>query len=87
MSSLDTLSLTDGLSGSGGTGETHFIFAPTPKRRCGRERRSRCPLEPVLGGIFSDLAIQILTPVLKCRFDRIAITQVMNNGIPTKMEK
>jgi hypothetical protein len=40
--------LTAWLSGSGGIGETHSIFTQYLANRRSRERRSRCPLEPVL---------------------------------------
>lgn len=38
-------------------------------------------------GALSCLEVQTLVPGLKYRFDRMAITQVINNGIPTRMEK
>jgi hypothetical protein len=40
--------LTEWLSGSGGAGETPLHNRATLAKRCGRERQSRCPLEPVL---------------------------------------
>jgi hypothetical protein len=40
---------TEWLSGSGGTGETPYQLLHILAKRACVERRSRCPLEPVLG--------------------------------------
>jgi hypothetical protein len=50
---LDLLAVGEALvefSGSGGTSETRLNFTTLLSKHCSRERRSRCLLEPVLGG-------------------------------------
>jgi hypothetical protein len=46
------------LSGSGGTGETPSRIVTFLANRLSRERRSRCPLEPLLGGLSLQLQNQ-----------------------------
>jgi hypothetical protein len=46
---VESSSPTDGLSGSGGAGETPYQLLHILANRAYAERQSRCPLEPVLG--------------------------------------
>jgi len=48
-------SITDWLSGSGGTGETRIIFTPFPANRASCERQSRCPIGAGVGRACSNL--------------------------------
>jgi hypothetical protein len=55
---------TEWLSGSGGTGETPLHYRIASENALLAERRSRCPLEPVLGGPFRIKVFESRSPSL-----------------------